>query len=161
MAFKVDSGQYTRYFAREFTAQQASTGPAPAGLVLAEGLDGALVLQAVELLVSTQFGSASMLHRKLRIGFALTEKLLDFLHQLDIVGPSDGSKARKMRVSADDQEAVMMKLAVAVEGPVCQQEHLWGQPGQQPGALDGLTGGRTEGRTGQAACVGLTQHGQP
>ncbi|MFD8133677.1 DNA translocase FtsK [Streptomyces mirabilis] len=111
--------------------------------------------------MSTQFGSASMLHRKLRIGFALTEKLLDFLHQLDIVGPSDGSKARKMRVSADDQEAVMMKLAVAVEGPVCQQEHLWGQPGQQPGALDGLTGGRTEGRTGQAACVGLTQHGQP
>ncbi|MFB8136518.1 hypothetical protein [Streptomyces mirabilis] len=98
---------------------------------------------------------------KLRIGFALTEKLLDFLHQLDIVGPSDGSKARKMRVSADDQEAVMMKLAVAVEGPVCQQEHLWGQPGQQPGALDGLTGGRTEGRTEQAACVGLTQHGQP
>ncbi|MFF2426800.1 DNA translocase FtsK [Streptomyces mirabilis] len=160
MAFKVDSGQYTRHLAREFTAQQASTGPAPAGAAR-EGLDGALVLQAVELLVSTQFGSASMLHRKLRIGFALTEKLLDFLHQPDIVGPSDGSKARKMRVSADDQEAVMMKLAVAVEGLVCQQEHLWGQPGQQPGALDGLTGGRTEGRTEQAACVGLTQHGQP
>ncbi|MFD5754320.1 DNA translocase FtsK [Streptomyces sp. NPDC127044] len=90
MAFKVDSGQYTRYLAREFTAQQASTGPA-------EGLDGALVLQAVELLVSTQFGSASMLHRKLRIGFALTEKLLDFLHQLDIVGRSDGSKARETK----------------------------------------------------------------
>lgn len=94
MAFKDDSGQYTRYVAREFTAQQAGTGPAPAGPVLPEGLDGALVLQAVELLVSTQFGSASMPHRKLRIG---TEKLLDFLHQLDIVGPSDGSKARETK----------------------------------------------------------------
>ncbi|MFE2973152.1 DNA translocase FtsK [Streptomyces sp. NPDC059340] len=65
--------------------------------MLPAGLDGALVLQAVELLVSTQFGSVSMPHRKLRIGFALTEKLLDFLHQLDIVGPSDGSKARETK----------------------------------------------------------------
>ncbi|MFF7601297.1 DNA translocase FtsK [Streptomyces mirabilis] len=111
MAFKDDSGQYTRYVAREFTAQQAGTGPAPAGPVPAEGLDGTLVLQAVELLVSTQFGSASTLHRKLRIGFALTETLPDFLHQLDIVGPSDGSKTPEIRGPTDDLEAKMMKLA--------------------------------------------------
>ncbi|MCX5355600.1 DNA translocase FtsK [Streptomyces mirabilis] len=112
VALKDDSGQYTRYVAREAAAQQASTAPVdPAGTALPEGLDGALVLQAVELLVSTQLGSASMLQRKLRIGFALAQKLMDFLHQLDIVGPADGSKAREIRVSTDDREVVMMRLA--------------------------------------------------
>ncbi|MER7112227.1 DNA translocase FtsK [Streptomyces sp. NPDC000229] len=111
-AIKDDSGQYTRYIAREAAAQQPSTAPDdPARTALPEGLDGRLVLQAVELLVSTQFGSTSMLQRKLRIGFTLAEQLMDFLHQRDIVGPSDGSKAREIRVSTQDQEVVMMKLA--------------------------------------------------
>ncbi|MEU0276757.1 DNA translocase FtsK, partial [Streptomyces sp. NPDC006307] len=111
-AIKDDSGQYTRYIAREAAAQQPCTAPAePARTALPEGLDGRLVLQAVELLVFTQFGSASMLQRKLRIGFALAETLMDYLHQLDIVGPSDGSKAREIRVSTDDLEVVEMRLA--------------------------------------------------
>ncbi|MEU3720764.1 DNA translocase FtsK [Streptomyces californicus] len=111
-AIKDDSGQYARYIAREAAAQQPSTAPVePAGTALPEGLDGALVLEAVELVVSTQFGSTSMLQRKLRIGFALAERVMDYLHQLDIVGPSDGSKAREIRVSTDDLEGVKMRLA--------------------------------------------------
>ncbi|MEU5403629.1 DNA translocase FtsK [Streptomyces sp. NPDC005963] len=111
-AIKDDSGQYTRYIAREAAAQQPSTTPAePAGTALPEGLDGALVLQAVDLIVSTQFGSTSMLQRKLRIGFALAETLMDFLHHRNIVGPSDGSTAREIRVSTDDLEVVRMTLA--------------------------------------------------
>lgn len=111
-AIKDDSGQYTRYIAREAAAQQPSTTPVePAGTALPEGIDGGLVLQAAELLISTQFGSTSMLQRKLRIGFALAETLMDFLHQLDIVGPSAGSKAREIRVSTHDLEVVMMRLA--------------------------------------------------
>ncbi|SDE32668.1 DNA segregation ATPase FtsK/SpoIIIE, S-DNA-T family [Streptomyces sp. LaPpAH-199] len=111
-AIKDDSGQYARYIAREAAAQQPSTAPVePAGTALPEGLDGALVLEAVELVVSTQFGSTSMLQRKLRIGFALAERVMDYLHQLDIVSPSDGSKAREIRVSTDDLEGVKMRLA--------------------------------------------------
>ncbi|QKZ24773.1 DNA translocase FtsK [Streptomyces chartreusis] len=114
-ALKDDSGQYTRYVAREAATGQPSTAPAdPAGpetAALPEGIDGTLVLQAVELLVSHQLGSPSMLQRKLRIGFALTQNLMDYLHQLGIVGPSDGSKAREILVSTGDLEATMMRLA--------------------------------------------------
>ncbi|EGJ72740.1 hypothetical protein STTU_p0127 (plasmid) [Streptomyces sp. Tu6071] len=114
-AIKDDSGQYTRYVAREAAVGPAVSGPAtPAGsetAPLPEGLDAALVLQAVDLVVSTQFGSASMLQRKLRIGFAPVQNLMDFLHQLGIVGPSDGSKAREILVSTADLDATMMRIA--------------------------------------------------
>ncbi|WP_331719984.1 DNA translocase FtsK [Streptomyces sp. NBC_00147] len=114
-AIKDDSGQYTRYVAREAAADPAASGPAtqagPEAAPLPEGLDAGLVLQAVDLVVSTQFGSASMLQRKLRIGFALAHNLMDFLHQLGIVGPSDGSKAREILVSTADLDATMMRMA--------------------------------------------------
>ncbi|MFI2214958.1 DNA translocase FtsK [Streptomyces sp. NPDC020141] len=117
-AVKDDSGQYPRYIARDAQtpatpdATDAGGGAAgQSGLVLPEGLDDVLVLHAVELLVSTQFGSASMLQRKLRIGFALAETLLDFLHQQGVVGPSDGSHARPVLVPAGDQDTVIAKLA--------------------------------------------------
>lgn len=112
-AIKDDSGQYTRYIAREAAAQQPSTAPVEtAGTeLLPEGIDGGLVLQAAELLVSTQFGSASMLQRKLRIGFALAEQLMELLHGHGIVGPAEGSKARDILVSTQDLEVVVMRLA--------------------------------------------------
>ncbi len=91
------------------TLPPARTAPAPLAAV-PDPTDPDLLAQAAELVITTQFGSTSMLQRKLRIGFANAGQLMNALEQCGVVGPANGSQPRDVLAAVDDLGAVLADL---------------------------------------------------
>jgi S-DNA-T family DNA segregation ATPase FtsK/SpoIIIE len=91
------------HYASEVTQRQAEPGASPSAVTSVKFSEDEHFADAVRIVCNSKKGSASLLQRKLSIGYNRAARLLDELHEHGVVGPQEGSKPRKVLISDPDQ----------------------------------------------------------
>lgn len=84
--------------------QAALSAPEEGKEVFFEGKEDPLFEEAKRVVIEAQRASASLLQRKLSIGYARAARLLDILEERGIIGPAKGAKPREVYIKKEEEE---------------------------------------------------------
>lgn len=97
--------------------EEAVSGP---GGYQDEDMGDELFEEAKEVVVQAGKASASLLQRRLRVGYARAARLLDLLEEQGIIGPGEGAKPREVFVGRDNSRNVGMEDKIYDDGAVAE-----------------------------------------
>jgi len=99
----VQNGYSKRYFLPSLVEKQGSAG---GGSI--SDMDP-MFEEAAKVIVRHQQGSVSLLQRRLKLGYSRAARIVDQLEEAGIVGPSEGSKAREVRIETEDELETLLR----------------------------------------------------
>lgn len=90
---------------------EQAAGDSPAGYDAAEDEDP-LLQDAISIVVSSGQASTSMLQRRLKLGYARAARVMDQMEERGIIGPSEGSKPRRVLITKDDWMEIQLRREI-------------------------------------------------
>ena len=100
--------EHTAEYSDEVIAEVEENTPQPKDSVSAGSdnvsvnPDDDLVNQAISIIVQTNNASTAFLQRKLKLGFPRAARIMDEIEEMGIIGPQEGSKARKINITKEE-----------------------------------------------------------
>ena len=102
---KSKSGEFN--YVEGITDRQRVHGIAGVGLDGISGEEDELLAEAKEVVINMDRASASLLQRRLSIGYARAARILDILEETGVVGPANGAKPREILISKEQYEGML------------------------------------------------------